>query len=133
MKLKRVVVTGLGALTPIGNNVQEYWQSLINGVSGAAPITRIDASKFKTRFACEVKNYNPSDYFDRKELRKMDLYAQFALVATREAVADAQFNNDKLNRDRAGVIFGSGIGGLQTYEDEVSNFVKRNGNPRSHP
>jgi len=133
MELKRVVVTGLGALTPIGNNVQEYWQSLINGVSGAAPITRIDASKFKTRFACEVKNYNPTDYFDRKEARKMDLYAQFALIASKQAIADAKFDDEKLNRDRVGVIFGSGIGGLQTYEDEVRNFVQGNGTPRFNP
>ena len=133
MELKRVVVTGLGALTPIGNNVQEYWQGLINGVSGAAPITRIDASKFKTRFACEVKNYNPTDYFDRKEARKMDLYAQFALIASKQAIADAKFDDEKLNRDRVGVIFGSGIGGLQTYEDEVRNFVQGNGTPRFNP
>ncbi len=133
MELKRVVVTGLGALTPIGNDVQSYWQGLINGVSGAGPITRIDASKFKTRFACEVKNYNPTDYFDRKEVRKMDLYAQFALIASREAIKDAGFDNDKLNRERAGVIFGSGIGGLQTYEDEVRNFVTGDGTPRFNP
>ncbi len=133
MELKRVVVTGLGALTPIGNNVQEYWQGLTNGVSGAAPITRIDASKFKTRFACEVKNYNPTDYFDRKEARKMDLYAQFALIASKQAIADAKFDDEKLNRDRVGVIFGSGIGGLQTYEDEVRNFVQGNGTPRFNP
>ncbi len=133
MELKRVVVTGLGALTPIGNDVPSYWQGLINGVSGAAPITRIDASKFKTRFACEVKDYNPTDHFDRREVRKMDLYAQFALVASREAIKDAAFDDDKLNRERAGVIFGSGIGGLQTYEDEVRNFVQGNGIPRFNP
>ncbi len=133
METKRVVVTGLGALTPIGNNVQSYWQGLINGVSGAVPITRIDASKFKTRFACEVKDFNPAEHFDRKELRKMDLYAQFALVAAREAIKDAGFDDEKLNRERAGVIFGSGIGGLQTYEDEVRNFVLGDGTPRFNP
>ena len=133
MELKRVVVTGLGALTPLGNDVQSYWQGLINGVSGAAPITRIDASKFKTRFACEVKDYNPTDYFDRKEVRKMDLYAQYALVASREAIKDAAFDDEKLNRERVGVIFGSGIGGLQTYEEEIRNFVQGNGTPRFNP
>lgn len=133
MKLKRVVVTGLGALTPIGNNVAEYWQSLINGVSGADFITRIDASKFKTRFACEVKNYNPQDHFDRKEIRKMDLYSQFALIAAKEAIADANFDDKNLNRERVGVIFGSGIGGLNTYEEEVKSFVLGNGTPRFNP
>ncbi len=133
MELKRVVVTGLGALTPIGNNVQEYWEGLVSGTSGAAPITRIDASKFKTRFACEVKNYNPLDHFDRKEVRKMDKYTQFAMIASKEAIADANFDDEKLDRDRVGVIFGSGIGGLQTYEDEVRNFVEGNGTPRFNP
>ena len=133
MKLKRVVVTGLGALTPIGNNASEYWQSLINGVSGADFITRIDASKFKTRFACEVKNYNPQEHFDRKEIRKMDLYSQFALIAAKEAIADANFDDNNLNRERVGVIFGSGIGGLNTYEEEVKNFVLSNGTPRFNP
>ena len=133
MKLKRVVVTGLGALTPIGNNVAEYWQSLINSVSGADFITRIDASKFKTRFACEVKNYNPQEHFDRKEIRKMDLYSQFALIASKEAIADANFDDKNLNRERVGVIFGSGIGGLNTYEEEVKSFVLGNGTPRFNP
>ena len=133
MELKRVVVTGLGALTPIGNNVQEYWQSLIDGVSGAAPTTRIDASKFKTRFACEVKNYNPTDHFDRKEIRKMDWYTQYAMIASKEAIADANFDDEKLNRERVGVIFGSGIGGLQTYEDAVRDFVLGDGTPRFNP
>jgi len=133
MELKRVVVTGLGALTPIGNNVQEYWEGLISGTSGAAPITRFDASKFKTRFACEVKNYNPLDHFDKKEIRKMDLYTQFAMIASKEAIADANFDNEKLDHDRIGVIFGSGIGGLQTYEDEIRNFVLGNGTPRFNP
>jgi len=133
MKLKRVVVTGLGALTPIGNNVSEYWQSLISGVSGSDFITRIDASKFKTRFACEVKNYNPQEHFDRKEIRKMDLYSQFALIASKEAIADANFDDKNLNRERVGVIFGSGIGGLNTYEEEVKSFVLGNGTPRFNP
>ncbi len=133
MELKRVVVTGLGALTPLGDNVQDYWQSLINGVSGAAPVTRIDASKFKTRFACEVKNYNPTDHFDRKEVRKMDLYTQFAMIASKEAIADADFDDEKLNRERVGVVFGSGIGGLQTYEDGIRDFVQGNGTPRFNP
>jgi len=133
MELKRVVVTGLGALTPIGKNVQEYWEGLVSGTSGAAPITRIDASKFKTRFACEVKNYNPLDHFDRKEVRKMDKYTQFAMIASKEAIADANFDDEKLDRERVGVIFGSGIGGLQSYEDEVRNFVEGNGIPRFNP
>ena len=133
MELKRVVVTGLGALTPLGNNVQEYWQGLVNGVSGAAPITRIDASKFKTRFACEVKNYDPKDHFDRKEVRKMDMYTQFAMISTKEAIADANFDDEKLNRERVGVVFGSGIGGLQTYEEGIRDFVQGDGTPRFNP
>src|SRR3954469_20127725 len=111
MELKRVVVTGLGALTPLGNSVSEYWNGLANGVSGAAPITRFDASKFKTQFACEVKGYDPGNYFDRKEARKMDLFTQFAIVASDEAIKDA--NLDGVNKDRVGVIWGSGIGGLR--------------------
>ena len=133
MELKRVVVTGMGALTPIGNNVQEYWQGLKNGVSGAAPITRIDAEKFKTRFACEVKNFDPLAHFDRKEVRKMDLYTQFAMIAAEEAVKDANFDWEKINKNRVGVIFGSGIGGLKTYEEEITNFVKGDGTPRFNP
>ncbi len=133
MELKRVVVTGLGALTPIGNNVQEYWEGLVSGTSGAAPITRFDASKFKTRFACEVKNYDPLEHFDRKEVRKMDLYAQFAMIATKEAIADANFDDEKLDRTRVGVVFGSGIGGLRTFEEEVSNFATGDGTPRYNP
>ncbi len=133
MELKRVVVTGLGALTPIGNNVEEYWQGLKTGVSGATPITRINAEKFKTRFACEVKNFDPLAHFDRKEVRKMDLYTQFAMVAADEAINDANFDVEKLNKDRVGVIFGSGIGGLKTYEEEMTNFVLGNGTPRFNP
>ena len=133
MELKRVVVTGMGALTPIGNNVQEYWQGLKNGVSGAGPITRMNPEKFKTRFACEVKNFDPLAHFDRKEVRKMDLYTQFAMVAADEAITDANFDLEKLDRNRVGVIFGSGIGGLKTYEDELKNFFEGDGTPRFNP
>ncbi|WP_177761293.1 beta-ketoacyl-ACP synthase II [Flavobacterium sp. I3-2] len=133
MNLKRVVVTGLGALTPIGNNIQEFWNGLINGVSGAAPITYFDASNFKTQFACEVKNFNVEDFIDRKEARKMDRYAQYAMVSTMEAMADANFDLEKLDLDRAGVIWGSGIGGLQTFQDEVTNFNEGNGTPKFNP
>jgi len=133
MELKRVVVTGLGAITPIGNNVQEYWEGLKSGTSGSELITRIDAEKFKTRFACEVKNFDPLAYFDKKEVRKMDLYTQFAMIAADEAINDAKFDFEKLNNNRIGVIFGSGIGGLQTYEDEITNFVNGNGTPRFNP
>ena len=122
MKLKRVVVTGLGALTPIGNNVQEYWEALINGVSGAAPIQQFDASKFKTQFACEVKNYDPNNHFDRKEHRKLDLFAQYALVAADQAVVDSGMDIEKVNFDRIGVIWGAGIGGLKTFQDECIAF-----------
>ena len=113
MELKRVVVTGLGALTPIGNSVEEYWKALLNGVSGAAEITHFDASKFKTRFACEVKNFNPLDHIDRKEARKLDLYAQYAMVVAEEAMQDSGMDLEKINPDRAGVIWGSGIGGIK--------------------
>ena len=112
---RRVVVTGLGALTPIGNNVPEFWNNLLNGKSGANSITRFDASAFKTNFACEVKNFNPTDFIDRKEARKLDMYAIYALVATAEAMQDANFDLEKINLDRAGVIWGSGIGGLDTF------------------
>src|SRR5690606_3668779 len=114
MNLRRVVVTGLGALTPIGNNVQEYWQGLSNGISGAGLITRFDATKFKTRFACEIKDYNPDNYFERKEGRKMDPFTQYAMIAATEAVKDSALDLEKINLDRAGVIWGSGIGGLRT-------------------
>jgi 3-oxoacyl-[acyl-carrier-protein] synthase II len=133
MKLRRVVVTGLGALTPIGNNVEEYWNSLINGVSGAAPITYFDTTNFKTKFACEVKNFNVEDFIDRKEARKMDKYAQYALVATDEAIKDANFDFDVLDKDRAGVIWGSGIGGLETFQEEVINWAKGPGIPKFNP
>ena len=133
MELKRVVVTGLGALTPLGNTVAEYWNGLVNGVSGAAPITRFDASKFKTQFACEVKGYDPGNYFDRKEARKMDLFSQFAMVAADEAVADANLTEGSYSPDRVGVIWGSGIGGLRTFQEECVNFANGDGTPRFNP
>ena len=133
MVLKRVVVTGLGALTPIGNNIQEYWNALINGVSGAAPITYFDSAKFRTHFACELKNFNAEDFLDRKEARKMDRYAQYAMVASEEAVTDAGFDFEKLDKDRAGVIWGSGIGGLETFQIEMLNFAAGDGTPKFNP
>lgn len=133
MELRRVVVTGLGALTPIGNNIQEYWDGLINGVSGAAPITYFDASKFKTQFACELKNFNVEEFIDRKEARKMDRYAQYAVVSSTEAMNDANFDLEKLDKDRAGVIWGSGIGGLETFQIEVLNFAAGDGTPKFNP
>lgn len=133
MELRRVVVTGLGALTPIGNNIEEYWNGLINGVSGAAPITYFDASKFKTQFACELKNFNAEDFLDRKEARKMDRYTQYAMVASDEAVRDADFNLEKIDKDRIGVIWGSGIGGLETFQIEMLNYAAGDGTPRFNP
>ncbi len=133
MKLRRVVVTGLGALTPIGNTVQEYWEGLINGKSGAAPITYFDTTNFKTKFACEVKNFKVEDFIDRKEARKMDRYAQYAMVATSEAVEDAKFDFEKLDKDRVGVIWGSGIGGLETFQEEVIGWANGNGVPKFNP
>jgi 3-oxoacyl-[acyl-carrier-protein] synthase II len=132
MELRRVVVTGLGALTPIGNSLNEYWDSLINGVSGAAPITLFDASKFKTRFACEVKGFNPESLMDRKEARKLDRFAQFAMATTAEGIADAGIT-DALDKDRIGVIWGSGIGGLKTFQDECQGFFAGDGTPRFNP
>lgn len=133
MELKRVVVTGLGALTPIGNTVPEYWNSLINGVSGAAPITKFDASNFKTKFACEVKNFNPEDFIERKDVRKLDPFVHYALTAAEEAVKDSGVDFAKSDTNRIGVIWGSGIGGLKTFLDEVSNFARGDGNPRFNP
>lgn len=133
MQLKRVVVTGVGALTPIGNTADEYWQSLINGVSGAAPITRFDASKFKTQFACEVKGFKTEDHFERKEGRKLDLYSKYAVVAADEAIADADLNENSIDLGRVGVVWGSGIGGLETFRDEVGAFVRGDGTPRFNP
>lgn len=133
MQLKRVVVTGLGALTPIGNTVAQYWDGLLAGVSGAANITHFDASKFKTQFACELKNFNIENFIDRKEARKMDKYAQYAMVSTDEAVKDAGFDLEKINKDRVGVIWGSGIGGLETFQNEMLDFAKGDGTPRFNP
>lgn len=133
MELKRVVVTGLGAITPIGNNVNDFWTNLKNGVSGSELITRFDTEKFKAKFGCEVKNYNPNDYFDRKEARKLDPYAQFAMIAADEAMKDANFDLEKLDLDRAGVIFGSGIGGITTFIEEMSGFINGQCTPRFSP
>ncbi len=133
MQLKRVVVTGLGALTPIGNTIEEYWNGLINGVSGAAPVTYYDAAKFKTRFACELKNFNVTDFIDRKEARKMDRFTQYALVASDEAILDSGLDLDKINKLRVGVIWGAGIGGLETFQNEVLDFAAGDGTPRFNP
>ena len=134
MEFKRVVVTGLGALTPIGNNVSEYWDALIHGVSGAGPITHFDTSMFKTRFACEVKNFTPTDFIDRKEARKMDPYTQFAIVVAQEAVVDSGMDLEKEDKNKIGVIFGAGIGGIQTFEEEVSNYaLHKEDGPRFNP
>ncbi|MBQ8240634.1 MAG: beta-ketoacyl-ACP synthase II [Bacteroides sp.] len=123
MELKRVVVTGLGALTPVGNNVAETWENLVNGVSGAGPITHFDASKFKTQFACEVKNFNPNEHLDRKEARKMDLYTQYAIVAAKEAIEDSAMDLEKVDKNKIGVIYGVGIGGLRTLEEELFSYA----------
>ena len=133
MQLKRVVVTGIGALTPLGNNAEEYWRGLVNGISGAAPITRFDAEKFKTRFACEVKGYDPLDFFDRKEARKMDPFTQYGMIVADQAIADSGIDKEKINLDRAGVIWGAGIGGLKTFQDEVINFANGDGTPKYNP
>ena len=133
MSLKRVVVTGLGALTPIGNTVKEYWHGLINGVSGAAPITYFDCSEFKTKFACELKNFDPENFMDRKLCRQMDRFAQYAIVSSDEALSDSGLNISDSNRDRIGVIWGAGIGGLETFQNEVLNFASGNENPRFNP
>jgi len=130
---RRVVVTGLGALTPIGNNVSDYWDNLLKGVSGAGPITRFDATHFKTRFACEVKDFVPTDFLDRKEARKLDMYAIYAMVAVSEAMEDASFDLENMNLDRAGVIWGSGIGGLDTFLKECGDFATGSGVPRFNP
>ncbi len=133
MELKRVVVTGLGALTPIGNNIEEYWEALISGKSGCAPITYFDAEKFKTRFACELKDFDPLQHFDRKEARKLDRFAQYALVSSDEAIIDAGINLDEVDKFRVGVIWGAGIGGLETFQNEVINFAEGDGTPRFNP
>ena len=133
MNLKRVVVTGLGALTPIGNNINEYWDGLVNGKSGCAPITYFDTENFKTKFACEIKNYASTDYFDRKEARKLDKFAQYAIVSSEEAIKDAAIDLEKVDKFRVGVIWGAGIGGLETFQEEVIGYAKGNGTPRFNP
>jgi len=133
MELKRVVITGMGAVTPIGNTIGDYWNGLINGVSGADMITLFDASKFKTKFACEIKGFEPTEFLDRKEARKLDRFTQTALVASDEAVKDAGISKENVNTDRVGVVFASGIGGLITFQEEVTNFAKGDGTPRFNP
>ena len=133
MKNRRVVITGLGAITPIGNNIQEYWKGLYEGVSGANLITHFDASKFKTQFACEVKNFDVNEFIDKKEARKMDKFAQYAIVSSDEAIKDSGLDLDKENKDRIGVIWGAGIGGLITFQEEVLTFSKGDGTPRFNP
>jgi 3-oxoacyl-[acyl-carrier-protein] synthase II len=133
MQLKRVVVTGLGAITPLGNSVNDYWTNLVNGVSGAAPITRFDASKFKTRFACEVKGFNPEDYFDRKEARKLDAFSWYGIASSVQAVADSGLDAEGIDKNEIGVIWGSGIGGLDTFQAETFAFAKGDGTPRFNP
>lgn len=133
MSIKRVVVTGIGALTPIGNTLQEYWENLVNGVSGAAPITRFDASKFKTRFACEVKNFNVENYMDKKEARRVDPFVHYALAASEDAIKDSGIDVEKINLDRAGVIWGSGIGGIDSFFKDVADFARGDGTPRFNP
>lgn len=133
MHLRRVVITGIGAITPIGNTASEFWSGLLNGKSGAAPITRFDTTKFKTRFACEVKNFDPLNFFEKKDVKRFDRYAQFAMVAASEAIADAGITDEKLNKDRIGVIWASGIGGLEIFEEEVVQFALGDGTPRFNP
>jgi 3-oxoacyl-[acyl-carrier-protein] synthase II len=133
MELKRVVVTGLGALTPIGNTKDEYWIGLVNGKSGAAPITHFDAEKFKTQFACEIKNFEVTDFIDRKLARQMDKFSQYAMVASDEAIADSKLDLDAINKYRVGVIWGAGIGGLETFQEEVLNYAAGDGTPRFSP
>jgi 3-oxoacyl-[acyl-carrier-protein] synthase II len=133
MQLKRVVVTGLGAITPLGKTVDEFWKNLIDGKSGAAPITRFDTTHFKTKFACEVKDYNPADYFDRKEVRKLDPFAQYALIAAEQAIKDSNLDLENIDHDRVGVIWGAGIGGIITFLEEAGNYAKGTGVPRFSP
>src|SRR5678809_1141993 len=133
MELKRVVVTGLGAITPLGNTTPDYWKGLINGVSGADMITLFDATKFRTKFACEVKGFDPVEFLDKKEARKIDRFTQFALVVSDQAMTDAGLNKENINPDRIGVVFASGIGGLITFQNEVTEFAKGDGTPRFNP
>ena len=133
MQSRRIVVTGIGTLNPLGNSLSEYWDNLVNGVSGADMITQFDASKFKTRFACEIKGFDPTNFMDRKEARKLDRFAQIALVASDQAVLDAGITKENVDHDRVGVVFASGIGGLTTFTEEVTNFVHGDGTPRFNP
>ncbi|MBD0366448.1 MAG: beta-ketoacyl-[acyl-carrier-protein] synthase II, partial [Flavisolibacter sp.] len=133
MQLKRIVVTGMGCLTPLGNSTTEYWNNLRNGISGCDNITLFDATKFKTRFACEIKNFDATNYLDRKEARKLDRFTQTALVASDQALHDSIIEKDTVNHDRIGVVFASGIGGLITFQEEVVNFAKGDGTPRFNP
>ncbi len=133
MKQRRVVVTGLGAITPLGSSVPEFWNNLLNGVSGAAPITRFDTTKFKTKFACEIKNYDPLNYFEKQEVRKIDPFTQYALISTTEALKDSGLNLDAIDKTRVGVIWGSGNGGFQTFQQEVMTFALGDGTPRINP
>ena len=133
MTLRRVVVTGLGALTPIGNDVMSYWDGLVSGKSGADYITYFDTSKFKTQFACELKGYDPLNHFERKEARKLDKFAQYALVCSEEAIQDSKLDLDSIDKTRVGVIWGSGIGGLETFQNEVTAYAEGDGTPRYNP
>jgi 3-oxoacyl-[acyl-carrier-protein] synthase II len=133
MELKRVVVTGIGALTPLGNTTDEYWDSLAKGVSGAAPITRFDTENFRTKFACEVKNFDALDHFDRKEARKMDPNTQYGMVTGQQAILDSGLDLDSIDKTRVGVIWGTGVGGFQTFQEEIMNFANGNGSPRFNP
>ena len=131
--MKRVVITGMGALTPIGNNINHFWQSLVNGVSGAAPITKFDTENFKTKFACELKNFDPLNFIPKAEARKYDLFTQYALIAVEEAIKDSNINFDNLNKNRIGVIWGSGNGGIGTFQQQVIEFAQGDGTPRFNP
>ena len=131
--MKRVVITGLGALTPIGNNVPDFWKNCLDGVSGAGPITKFDASKFKTQFACELKDFDPVDYLDKKELRRLDPFSQYALIAADEAISDSNMDLESLNTERIGVIWGSGNGGLRTFEQNMEDYLKGDGTPKFSP
>jgi len=133
MELKRVVITGLGALTPIGNTIDEYWNGLVNGVSGAAPITHFDATKFKTRFACELKDFDVNQFINRKEARKMDKFTQYAIVASDEAITDSGLDIESIDKDRVGVIWGAGIGGIETFEQQVMDYTNGDGTPKFNP
>ena len=133
MELKRVVITGIGAVTPLGNNIKDLWENAVKGVSGAIMITRFNTEKFKTKFACEVKNFNPEDYFDKKEARRLDLFTIYALVATDEAIRDSGLDKDKIDLDRVGVIYGSGIGGFGTFHTELKSYIEGDGTPRFNP